>query len=90
MQTPLTGATTENSGPGVVIASVQQASPAEAAGLLPGDRIVKWGGQPILTNSDLSLLVSLEEIGAAVDVQLVRAEEQVACHVEVGVRPSFD
>ena len=90
METPLTGLANDNDRLGAVVASVQQASPAEAAGLLPGDRIVKWGDQPIYTTSDLSLLVSLEEIGAAVDVQLVRADEQVACHVEVGVRPGLD
>jgi S1-C subfamily serine protease len=60
---------------GLVILSVAEGSPADRAGLLIGDIIVKAGGRPIRSHSDfLDLLWNIEE-GGSLELDLVRGGE---------------
>jgi S1-C subfamily serine protease len=60
---------------GLVILSIADGSPADRAGLLIGDIIVKANGQPVRNHSDfLDLLWKIEE-GGSLELELVRGGE---------------
>jgi hypothetical protein len=54
------------------VSSVDRNSPAEKAGLREGDRIVRFGGQPILSWADLQWVLYLANDGDAIKVELDR------------------
>lgn len=60
---------------GVMIVSVEPGSPAEGAGLKPGDVVVGLGGKPVASIDDLQRLLSSECVGVSTDIDVVRATE---------------
>ncbi len=72
---------------GALIAQVAEGSPAKKAGLLPGDVVITFDGQPIVEASDLPHLVGLMPPGRKVDVTLVRKGRERNVALTVGVRP---
>ncbi|HEY8925427.1 MAG TPA: trypsin-like peptidase domain-containing protein [Polyangia bacterium] len=62
---------------GALLASVEKDSPAEAAGLEPGDVVVSWGQIPIATSEDLKIHAQLTVPGARVRVGLLRDGRRV-------------
>jgi serine protease Do len=62
---------------GALIASVGKSTPAEAAGLEPGDVIVAWNGTPVATSEDLKIDAQLSIPGARVKVALIRDGRRV-------------
>jgi len=54
------------------VSSVDRSSPAEKAGLREGDRILRFGGQPILSWADLQWVLYLANDGDAIKVELDR------------------
>ncbi len=73
---------------GALVAGVVNDSPAEAAGVQPGDVILQWNDEEISDPSDLSLAVAGTEIGSEATVVVVRGGEERELTVEVGERPS--
>jgi serine protease Do len=73
---------------GALIASVGKASPAEAAGLEPGDVIVGWNGTPIATSEDLKIDAQLSIPGARVKVALLRDGKRVEREVVPRAAPA--
>jgi serine protease Do len=73
---------------GALIASVGKGSPAEAAGLEPGDVIVAWNGTPISTSEDLKIDAQLSIPGVRVKVALVRAGKRVEREVLPRLAPT--
>jgi carboxyl-terminal processing protease len=67
------GATLQKSKQGLVITSVFAGSPAEKAGLQPGDIIVTVGGQPT--------------VDAAIESSIARIKGKEGTHVKVGIKP---
>src|SRR5262249_14098515 len=57
---------------GALIASVGKGSPAESAGLEPGDVVVAWSGTPVATSEDLKIDAQLSVPGTRVKVAVVR------------------
>jgi serine protease Do len=57
---------------GALIASIGKGSPAEAAGLEPGDVVVGWNGTPVATSEDLKIDAQLSIPGVRVKVTLMR------------------
>jgi serine protease Do len=57
---------------GALVASVKKGSPAEKAGLQPGDVIRKANGQPVIASGDLPAIVALEKPGDKLDMQIWR------------------
>jgi len=57
---------------GTVITRVRAGSPAETAGLKPGDVIVSLNGKPVATEQELHNLEGLSAAGAAAEVGIVR------------------
>jgi S1-C subfamily serine protease len=66
---------------GVMIVSVEPASPAERAGLKPGDVVVGLGGKPVASIDDLQRLLSSECVGVSTEIALVRATEVLALRI---------
>ncbi len=69
---------------GAVVTQVETGSPAEVAGLAPGDVIVEVDGRKIEDSTDLRNLVGLVERGAKLVVAYVRNGERRTTSVEVG------
>jgi serine protease Do len=69
---------------GALIAQVGRDSPAERAGLQPGDVITVFDGEPIETSADLPHVVGLIAPGTRVEALIVREGEEQAIGVEVG------
>lgn len=63
-------------------------SPAQKAGILAGDVIVRWNGKPVTDSTDLFSLVALAEVGSTVNVMVRRDGRQVALSVTVTERPT--
>lgn len=73
---------------GAWIANVIPDSPAAAAGLRPGDIVLRWDGQEIQNAAMLIRLVARTKIGATADVVIWRGGQELTLKVQVGERPS--
>lgn len=60
----------------VLVASLEPGSPAERAGLEPGDVIVRFDGAPIASIDDLHRLLTEQRIGIHVPLTVLRGSEQ--------------
>jgi serine protease Do len=72
---------------GVLIADVGAGSPAEKAGLQPGDVVVEWNGKRVGDANDLRFLVAGTKVGSKVKVVIYRNGEKTDLTVTVGERP---
>ncbi len=72
---------------GALVKAVTGDSPAEKAGIEPGDVIVEWNGQPVTTDRELQLLIAHSPTGSKVPVKLFRGGKQTSLNVEVVERP---
>ncbi len=68
---------------GVLILRIIVGSPADRAGILPGDVITKWNGQAVDTPHDLRLAIGQTEIGSEAKVTLIRkgAKREIAVKI---------
>jgi serine protease Do len=57
---------------GALIASVEKGSPAEAAGLEPGDVVVNWNAAPVVTSEDFKIDAQLSIPGVRVKIAMLR------------------
>ncbi len=73
-------------GDGIMVRAVVENSPAEEAGILPGDIILEVGGQPIHNSADLSNMVNSVEEGTEISLTLLRDGQEVP----KTVKPRFD
>lgn len=72
---------------GALVSAVIPDSPAEKAGIQPGDVILQWNGKPINSRDDLPLAVASTDLGKTVNVVLVRDGQRVELNVIVGRAP---
>ncbi|MGH7299001.1 MAG: Do family serine endopeptidase [Candidatus Rokuibacteriota bacterium] len=68
---------------GALVASVQEGSPAAAAGIKRGDVITEYDGHKISRAADLSKLVAATEVNRQVPLTVVREGKTVALDVKV-------
>jgi serine protease Do len=81
---PLSGLPGRPSGPGtVVISGVRPNTPAAAAGLQGGDRIISVNGKAVLSLGQLQSAVEATPIGEELSMQIERAGQRI----DVKVRP---
>ena len=73
---------------GLLISQVSQHSPAETAGLLVGDVLVSFDGEPIEHAEDLVTRLRGNRIGKAVPITVLRGAAPVDVSVTVGERPN--
>lgn len=74
-------------GQGAIIAQVEEGTPAEAAGLLPGDIVISVDGAPIEGGAGLVAAVRDQEPGDELEIQVVRGSEIVTVTVILTDRP---
>jgi hypothetical protein len=76
-----------NDGTGVLFEDVREGSPAAKAGLRKGDKMVEFGGVPVRTLEDFTVLLRAHKIGDEVEVAVMRGEERVQAKVTLAKRP---
>jgi serine protease Do len=69
---------------GALITLIEQNSPADKAGIRPGDVILSFDNKPIQTASDLALMVANAKPGTTVPVQAWRKGNAISFNVTVG------
>ncbi len=75
---------------GAQVTGITPHSPAEAAGLLPGDVILEFNHAPIEDDGNLVNLVSMTDIGKRVPLLVFRDRRPVTLDVELGDRSKFE
>ncbi len=73
---------------GALVTSVTRDSPAEKAGLKPGDVVVGLNGNPVDDPRALSLAVADLQVGKSVPLTVLRDGETQELTVEIGLHPS--
>ena len=73
---------------GALITSVTSGSPADTAGLRPGDVITKMDDKDISTSDDLVSAISSHQIGDKVEITYYRGKVQQVASVTLGESPS--
>jgi S1-C subfamily serine protease len=71
---------------GVLVASVEEGSPAEKAGLRRGDIILSLGGEEVNTPQELCRLIREREPGEEVTLRVRRCEEELTLKATLGLR----
>jgi S1-C subfamily serine protease len=72
---------------GVLVAAVEPKSPADAAGIRPGDLVVSFDGEPVAEPAALVLHLTRTPIGERVPLGIVRGGTEAGVTVQVGRRP---
>ena len=72
---------------GALVVAVQQGSPANRAGLAPGDVIVRFGDRPIEEPDDVAALTLELEPGTKVPIEVQRNGKRQTIDVTLGTRP---
>jgi S1-C subfamily serine protease len=73
---------------GLLISQISSGSPADGAGLLVGDVIVAFAGQPIHDGDELVTRLRGDRVGKAVPLTVIRGASPVDVTVTVGERPT--
>lgn len=71
---------------GLLVVRVEPGSPAAAAGLLLGDVLVSFDGQPLADTDELQALLGGDRVGRSVPVQVLRGGALASLAVTVGER----
>ncbi len=73
-----------------VVVDVFTGSPAEKAGLRPGDRVVRIGGKPVQRYQQILRRVALLQPGTAVKVEVTRSGKAFEFNATLAQRPSVE
>ena len=74
--------------PGVVVVdTVALGSPAELAGMEPGDVIVEVNGRPVNTTGDIASAIAGLGMGDAVEIQVSRGSTRITTHATLAAPP---
>lgn len=68
---------------GAIVSSVPEGGPAAAAGMQPGDVVIRFDGEPVENTRDLQARVVGTRPGTTVPVVVVRAGEEITLNVTV-------
>lgn len=71
---------------GVLVVMVESDSPADRAGLLVGDVILAAAGTPVGEPQEVAELLGAEDVGASLELSVVRGAERRAVAVTIGER----
>jgi S1-C subfamily serine protease len=62
---------------GILVVSIEENSPAQKAGLLDGDVIIGFNGQPIAGIDDLHKVLTEEKVGVRTSLTIIRRSEKM-------------
>jgi S1-C subfamily serine protease len=79
--------TSQASGSGVLVVSVDPNGPSARAGILVGDIVTTWNGNAVERVREVIRLLGPESVGSTVDLGLIRAGAATALKVIIGERP---
>ena len=79
---------TEGEAHGVLVSQVNPGSPADKAGIKPGDVILSYRGKTVQDMGEFRNLVAATAPGTKVDLDVFRDGKKVAVHTTVGQLPS--
>jgi len=77
-----------NTGVGLLVSSVDPQSGAALGGMLLGDVIVGWNGEPVRDYRQVQRSLAPESVGSSLTVAAVRAGGLITLRLTVGERPS--
>ena len=72
---------------GVIVLSVEPGGPADSAGVLIGDVLLKLNGQSLADTDEVQTALGTESVGSTVKLDLVRGGEVKSVEATVGERP---
>lgn len=72
---------------GVLVADIMKGSPAETAGLRPGDIVVEFAGEPVHEVPDLQRKVAAIPPGQSAALGVIRERQRVKLEVKIGEMP---
>ena len=75
-------------GQGVLVSDVSPGSPAEEAGIEPGDVILKVDGTTITDTDVFAEMIGLRPVGTVVDLEILRGDQTITLSATLGERPS--
>ncbi len=82
----VSGTAPENGAAGVEIVDVNSGSAAEAAGLMPGDRVLSLDGAPVADIRELAGMVLAQQAGDQVTLQVIRDGVEIELDAVLGIR----
>jgi S1-C subfamily serine protease len=82
-----TTGTSQASGSGVLVVSVDPQGPSARAGILIGDIVTTWNGNAVERVREVMRLLGPESVGSTVDLGLIRAGAATDLKVVIGERP---
>jgi Do/DeqQ family serine protease len=74
---------------GVLVAGVLRGGPADKAGMIPGDIILRIGGHSVSSPQQAIELISGFKPGTRLEVQFMRGWEEMSVQAEVATRPVY-
>jgi serine protease Do len=72
---------------GVLVMATEPGAPGDLAGIEPRDVIVGFDDQPVVSPTELVLMLTRAEVGSQVAIEIIRDGKPIAVTVEVGRRP---
>ncbi len=69
---------------GVMVVSIENDSPAKRAGLMTGDVIIGFNGQPVASIDELHKLLTGEKLGVLVPLTVIRRNEKIVIDIVPG------
>ncbi len=72
---------------GTLISEIFSGTPADQAGMKPGDVLIAVDGKPVLDSASMLTLISAISPGTAATLKVIRAQKEMDLKVTVGKRP---
>jgi S1-C subfamily serine protease len=72
---------------GAIVVRLDDGGPAKRAGILVGDILTAWNGEPIRGARDVFRRLGPDTVGSTIAFDVVRANQQIKVEVAVGGRP---
>lgn len=72
---------------GIIVISLDPDGPAAQAGMVIGDIITGWGGEPLGSVRDLMRRLGPDSVGQTVELQLLRGGAKTSVPITIGERP---
>jgi serine protease Do len=72
---------------GVLVIGIDKGSPAEKAGMLPGDIVTSYNGKQNLTAPDLREMINSSQVGQSVEIKFVRKNRQMSVTITLEKSP---